>query len=52
MNRPDFDKMSSAETKQFRQFVNLDLRKAMKRCMPEEMAEMREQDIKEKNYVI
>ena len=48
MNRPDFDILTSAEIKQFRQFVNLSLRKAMKRCMPEEMNEMREQDIKEK----
>ena len=48
MNRPDFDISTSAEIKKFRQFVNLDLRKAMKRCMPDEMHEMREQDKKEK----
>ena len=48
MNCPDFDILTSAEIKQFRKFVNLDLRKAMKRCMPAEMAEMKEQDIKEK----
>ena len=48
MNRPNWDILTPAEIKKFRQFVNLDLCKAMKRQMPEEMTEMREQDIKEK----
>ncbi len=48
MNRPNFDILTPAEIKKFRQFVNLDLRMAMKRKMPAEMTEMKEQDIKEK----
>ena len=49
MNRPDFDILTSAEIKKFRQFVNLSLRKAIKRCMPEEMREIMEQDIVKKS---
>ena len=48
MNRPDFDILTPAEIKKFRQFVNLSLQQAMKRCMPAEMREMKDNDLKEK----
>ncbi len=36
MNRPNFDILTQAEIKSLRKFVNLDLRKAMARQMPDE----------------
>ncbi len=48
MNQPNWDNMTLAEIKQFRKFVNLDLRRILKRKMPDEMVEIMEQDIVEK----